>query len=88
MSDAGERLLAALHALPRSSGRDALIARAKKGEFHDFKTTELHPKERLAAALVKLRAGELAELVRGGAFADLPDAEDLEGLTRALRRAM
>lgn len=80
-----EHLLA--HAKPGATKRhlvEEIIDRAKRGEFHDYKSPHIAPKVMLVTLLRNASLGPLARRVIDGEFDEPADAEDCANMSAML----
>lgn len=78
MGTTTQDLVSDLQTKPRSFTRDSLIALARNGYYHDFKSELVAPKIQLAIDLMKAGYSDLADQVQQGAYDDeVPTAEQV-----------
>lgn len=94
MPDTRTDLVTRLRALPHCPALDDLIARAQRGDFHDFKSEHATPKMELTRALANLATklpgcklpgmmegcAKISAAVMAGDYDESPDAEDESNL--------
>jgi hypothetical protein len=80
-----DQLVADLLRKPMDSFREELLANARAGLYHDFKSTHLTPKLLLIGDLERYGYRDLARRAMRGAYADKPDAADDADMEASLR---
>ena len=80
-------LVEELERLPRCVVRDAILARAREGAYHDFKSELPAPKVQCVEDLRRGGYKELAKRVIDGEFDEPADDTDIEAMRAEVRQA-